>query len=299
VIGRENIPQYGPVLFSINHANQFVDANLVLCTCGNRKINYLMAEASYNRPIIGHAAWALGTVPVKRAQDDARAGSGRITVRRRGTTAGDDSKTGDDNNLQVDGGEKIVVSGIGTAFTSELAVGDKIRLPNSAFGLRVKDIVDDTQLFVDPVGIPDDYPFTDSSGTVNNDDDDSVAVPYDILKHTPLDVVFSKITERLAAGGAVGVFPEGGSHDRTDLLPLKVGIALMAYYSLDKDGLSVPIVPVGLNYFRAHRWRGRAVVEYGPPIYVDPATLDDFKAGGAKVSFPARMSRRYKRRHFF
>lgn len=59
----------------------------------------------------------------------------------------------------------------------------------------------------------------------------------------------------------LGIFPEGGSHDRTDLLPLKVGVALIAYSALEKDGINVPIVPVGLNYFRAHRWRGRAVVE--------------------------------------
>jgi len=87
----------------------------------------------------------------------------------------------------------------------------------------------------------------------------------------------------LTPPGAVGIFPEGGSHDRTDLLPLKVGVALIAYSALEKDGINVPIVPVGLNYFRAHRWRGRAVVEYGRPIFVDPSTLNDFKAGGKKV----------------
>jgi len=44
--------------------------------------------------------------------------------------------------------------------------------------------------------------------------------------------------------------------------------------------VSVPIVPVGLNYFRAHRFRGRVVVEYGTPIYIEPDTLPQFKAGG-------------------
>ena len=65
-------------------------------------------------------------------------------------------------------------------------------------------------------------------------------------------------------------------------MPLKVGVALIAYSSLDKDGVNVPIVPVGLNYFSAHRWRGRAVVEYGDPIYIDPSTLKQYKAGGAE-----------------
>ena len=75
---------------------------------------------------------------------------------------------------------------------------------------------------------------------------------------------------------------EGGSHDRTELLPLKVGIALIGYSALEKDGLNIPIVPVGLNYFRAHRWRGKAVVEYGKPTMINPATLEDYKAGGER-----------------
>ena len=61
VIGNKNIPSHGPVIFTINHANQFVDAVMVLSTC-RRNISYLMAEASYNRPIIGHVAYALGTL---------------------------------------------------------------------------------------------------------------------------------------------------------------------------------------------------------------------------------------------
>lgn len=54
----------------------------------------------------------------------------------------------------------------------------------------------------------------------------------------------------------------------------------MAYSSLEKDGINVPIVPVGLNYFRGHRFRGRVTVEYGKPIYLDPSTLPDYLAGG-------------------
>ncbi len=40
-----------------------------------------------------------------------------------------------------------------------------------------------------------------------------------------------------------------------DLLPLKAGIASIAFGVLEKHGISVPIVPVGLNYFRGHRFR--------------------------------------------
>lgn len=33
--------------------------------------------------------------------------------------------------------------------------------------------------------------------------------------------VYDAVFERLNIGGCVGIFPEGGSHDRTELLPLK------------------------------------------------------------------------------
>lgn len=34
--------------------------------------------------------------------------------------------------------------------------------------------------------------------------------------------VYSAVYNHLAHGNAFGIFPEGGSHDRPDLLPLKV-----------------------------------------------------------------------------
>jgi glycerol-3-phosphate O-acyltransferase/dihydroxyacetone phosphate acyltransferase len=276
VIGRENIPAYGPVLFTVNHANQFMDAVMVVCTC-RRKVSYLMAEASWKRRIVGDIAWALGVVPVKRAQDDAVAGSGRLEYDRQNphltpTTSDNDTAAPGGSN---DGDETIEmnVRGIDTKFVTELHVGDKIRPNGTAFGLKIKKIVSADHVVVDAAGIPPNFPFP-SRGE---------SLPYDILPHIPLNVVFSKVLERLAAGGAVGIFPEGGSHDRTDLLPLKVGIALIAYSALEKDGINTPIVPVGLNYYGAHRWRGRAVVEYGRPIHINPATLEGFKAGGSQV----------------
>lgn len=89
------------------------------------------------------------------------------------------------------------------------------------------------------------------------------------------------VLSRLASGGTIGIFPEGGSHDRTDLLPLRVGVALIAYSALEQDGLNVPIVPVGLSYFQGHRFRGRVIVEYGRPTYVDSTTLREYSRGGA------------------
>jgi glycerol-3-phosphate O-acyltransferase/dihydroxyacetone phosphate acyltransferase len=253
VVGRENIPKYGPVIFVANHANQFMDGLMIMCTC-QRTISYLVADKSWNRPVIGHLAWSMGAVPVKRAQDSAKTGAGTITV----VTESAD-------------GDVIKVVGKSTKFSTELKVGDKVRFPKSALGIKVSSIENDEAMYLKVEdGVLDaiaSQPFPDY-------------VTYDILPRIDQKDVFKNVLEKLASGGTIGVFPEGGSHDRTDLLPLKVGVALIAYSELEKDGINVPIVPVGLNYFRAHRFRGKATVEFGSPTYIEPGTLKDFKKGG-------------------
>ncbi len=254
VVGRENIPKYGPVIFTANHANQFMDGLMIMCTC-QRTISYLVAEKSWKRQVIGHLAWAMGGVPVKRAQDSAKKGSGSVTV------AGESSDDG-----------VINVVGKGTKFSTELKVGDKIRFPKTALGIKVASIENDDAMCIKVEdGVLDTIatqPFPEY-------------VTFDILQRVDQKEVFKNVLEKLASGGTIGIFPEGGSHDRTDLLPLKVGVALIAYSALEKDGISIPIVPVGLNYFRAHRFRGKATVEFGAATYIEPGTLKDYQKGGA------------------
>jgi glycerol-3-phosphate O-acyltransferase/dihydroxyacetone phosphate acyltransferase len=266
VIGRDRLPRHGPMIFAINHANQFVDAAVVLGTCGTDfKVSYMMAEASWNRRIVGDLAKALDVVPVKRAQDDAIHGTGTIKFVEEDLTT-----------------NKLKVIGNGTNFTTALQIKDKIRSKGTPVGVKVIEVIDDNSVIVDATGV--------SEGDIenvflqknNNHDDNQEGLSYEILKHVDLHIVFERVLDRLAAGGVVGIFPEGGSHDRTDLLPLKVGVALIAYSALERDGLNVPIIPVGLNYFRTHRWRGKAIVEYGDPVYIDPNTLKDYRAGGEK-----------------
>ncbi|KIN98347.1 hypothetical protein M404DRAFT_158154, partial [Pisolithus tinctorius Marx 270] len=74
----------------------------------------------------------------------------------------------------------------------------------------------------------------------------------------------------------------GGSHDRTDLLPLKAGVSLMALGAMANDpSVKVKIVPVGLYYFHAHRFRSRAVVEFGSALDVPEELVQMFKQGGS------------------
>lgn len=212
---------------------------------------------------MGHLAWAMGAVPVKRAQDNAKKGSGSVTIDMKEINT---EETDDAPNTVI----KVV--GKGTKFSSEIKAGDKLRFPKGALSIKVASIDGDEamELKIEEgvIDVLKSQPFPEY-------------VTFDILPHIDQAVVYQNVLQKLASGGTIGIFPEGGSHDRTDLLPLKVGVALIAYAEFEKDGINVPIVPVGLNYFRAHRFRGKATVEFGAPTYIDPSTLADFKKGGA------------------
>jgi len=243
IIGTKHIPREGPVIFCGNHSNQFVDGIMLMTTVPEHKVSFLVAEKSWHRLIIGNFAYAMGCVPVARAQDKAHRGTGKIVI---------------DN-----GG---VVSGQGTNFDSQISPGDKLRLGSVLYK-------------VTKVNSPD-------SLTVEMSSDDTADCvvsdpsPFDILPREDQSAVYAKVLSKLAKTGTIGIFPEGGSHDRTDLLPLKVGFALIAYEALKELDINVPIIPVGLNYFHGHRFRGRAVVEFGAPIYIDPETLPSYVEGG-------------------
>jgi len=264
VIGKDRLPRHGPMIFVINHANQFVDGLVVLGTCGNEnfKVSYLMAEKSFQRPVIGDIASALDVVPVKRAQDDAIRGIGKISF---AMTEPSSPSSESSSGVVVEAAEeagatatirKLTISGTDGFKTSAFKVGDKIRPMGTPTAVKVLEIIDETTCVVDATPVSED----DRSTVFAIGSDNSRT--YDILKHVELHEIFEKVLDRLAIGGVFGIFPEGGSHDRTDLLPLKVGVALIAYSALERDGVSVPIVPVGLNYFRTHRWRGKVGAWY-------------------------------------
>ena len=77
VIGAENVPRQGAVIFTGNHQNQFVDG-LMLFTMCPRDVRFLIAEKSTKRPIIGFFSRCLRAIPVKRRQDFEKPGSGLV-----------------------------------------------------------------------------------------------------------------------------------------------------------------------------------------------------------------------------
>ena len=46
--------------------------------------------------------------------------------------------------------------------------------------------------------------------------------------------------------------------------------------------LEVTIVPVGLSYFHPHRFRSRAVIEFGTPMTIPSELVELFRTGGEK-----------------
>jgi glycerol-3-phosphate O-acyltransferase/dihydroxyacetone phosphate acyltransferase len=101
---------------------------------------------------------------------------------------------------------------------------------------------------------------------------------YKLAPHTDQTKVYEAVFSRLRNGGCVGIFPEGGSHDRTELLPLKAGVAIMALGTLaEAPDCGLKIVPVGMNYFHAHKFRSRAVVEFGAPFEIPPHLVEQYR----------------------
>lgn len=55
-------------------------------------------------------------------------------------------------------------------------------------------------------------------------------------------------------------------------------------------GTKVTIVPVGLTYFTAHKFRSRAVIEFGESIPVSGSRIDDFKNGKKRDAVAGLMN---------
>ncbi|KAF4618731.1 hypothetical protein D9613_010163 [Agrocybe pediades] len=249
--GGSNIPRDGPVIFvGAPHNNQFLDLilNVQVYQETGRHVQFLMAAHSMKRRWIGFFARLMACIPVTRAQDEAKPGKGRIS-------------------LSPD--DPFVVVGHGTQFLKDLKPRMHIMLPKSlnAATAEVAEVISDTRVRLKKE-------FEERFDSVTE---------YKVLPVVDQSDMYHHVYKCLQSGGSIGIFPEGGSHDRTDLLPLKAGVSIMALGAMaDDPGVKVKIVPVGLNYFHAHKFRSRAVVEFGTPLDVPEKYVEMFKQGGAQ-----------------
>ena len=80
---------------------------------------------------------------------------------------------------------------------------------------------------------------------------------------------FRAVRHTLQRGNAVLIFPEGISHDRPGMAPLKTGAARMALDAHDRGVRDVAILPLGLVYERKESPRSRVLVRVGEPLDID------------------------------
>ncbi len=81
---------------------------------------------------------------------------------------------------------------------------------------------------------------------------------------------FAAMFDVLGRGDAIGIFPEGLSHDESQLARLKTGAARLALGGAHRIGRSIAIVPCGLTFIHPKRFRSRVLVQYGPPLTITP-----------------------------
>jgi len=90
--------------------------------------------------------------------------------------------------------------------------------------------------------------------------------------------IYDSVWRQLGKGQSLAIFPEGGSHDRTDLLPLKAGVTIMALGALAKHpNLKISIVAVGLKYFNPHKFRSKLIVEFSRPYRIPQELVDNYQ----------------------
>ncbi|KAJ9613877.1 Glycerol-3-phosphate/dihydroxyacetone phosphate acyltransferase [Cladophialophora chaetospira] len=272
--GAWKIPKTGPViLVAAPHANQFVDSLVLMRLLkkeANRRISYLIAEKSTKRRFIGLLSRAIGAISVGRALDSVKSAKGKIFLP-------------DQDN------DPTLIQGVGTNFKNgDFEVGGLIVLPKvrgQTPSTEIAEIITATEIrlkkpFKTPEALES---LTGSSGTATpggDPNEQSRGCSFKVAPYVDHSKTYNAVFDELEAGGCIGIFPEGGSHDRPDLLPLKAGVAIMALGAEAKHpGCGVKIIPVGMNYFHAHKFRSRAVIEFGHPIEVDPEQVEKYKAG--------------------
>ncbi|KAF7291697.1 Protein kinase domain-containing protein [Mycena chlorophos] len=261
--GAFNIPKDGPVIFvGAPHNNQFLDMLLGLEAYkeSGRRVQFLVAKSSMDRMFVGFFAKLIGSIPVVRASDSAKVGTGHI-------------------HLSPD--DACLVMGEGTRFRSEFTPRMQIVL-SKALGspaAEVLEIISDTELRIKKEFSNDQGKLTDEI----RDATENGSLTYRRLPYVDQQEMYRHVYNALSGDGSIGIFPEGGSHDRTDLLPLKAGVSIMALGAMANNPKhNVKIVPVGLSYFHAHKFRSRAVVEFGTAMDVPLELVEMFKQGGAQ-----------------
>lgn len=139
------------------------------------------------------------TVPVIRPQDLAKPGQGRIQLINRKT-------------------DPLRIVGTDTQFTKQLKPRDSIVLPKGCGISEIVEVVSDTEILIKKEfkELKALELLTQTEGTA-----------YKCMPHVEQDAVYKCVHDELNNGRCITIFPEGGSHDRAEMLPLKGNVIEM------------------------------------------------------------------------
>lgn len=186
----------------------------------DRRIHFLIAEKSMKRKFIGNMARLAGSLPVGRALDSTKSVKGRIYLP-------------DPIN------DPMLIRGVGTDFEAkDVQEGGLIVLPsvdNLAASAEIQEIRGKEEIRLkrpfrgatavrqltgrDDVG--EDGRFEDGKSAKSGPKPGFEGVNFKVAPKVNQTEVYDAVFETLTHGGCIGIFPEGGSHDRPELLPLK------------------------------------------------------------------------------
>ncbi|QLQ82021.1 hypothetical protein HG537_0G02750 [Torulaspora globosa] len=262
VRGGHNVPGVGTptLLVCAPHANQFIDPSLVMVTTRkllkdsakrSRQVCFVTAESSLKQKFVSLFGRCTGAIPVPRAQDNLKPVDSSVKIYCPDLEIAPEVIKG-----RVEGGGS-------PEFCKRFVAKSLIGLPNYLGNAQISEVVDDETLVLKT-------PFKFKS----NDKIRKLLTEGTNFKYAAKidnSKTFQNVFDHLHTKGCVGIFPEGGSHDRPSLLPIKAGVAIMALGAAAADpNMKVHVVPCGLHYFHRDKFRSRAVLEYGEPIIVGP-----------------------------
>lgn len=272
IFGLENVPRDKPVIISCNHNSQFVDALLLIISIP-RPINFIIAASSTTHPFLRYFLKMVYVIPTVRPMDVRKKGKGEIQSLKNG-----------------------VITGSGTLFTAEFKPGDSIRLSMSHTEMLITEIISDSQLKISGEASKssssnkkdkknDEKPENEAQSYQNQvqearrltlepsptekfdpasaDEQLSAPCEYDIYPKLNQEQVYSKAIDVLGNRHVLGIFPEGGSHDKTELLPLKAGACIFIWAVKEKKDVDAHLQCIGINYYGAHKFRSKVVINIG------------------------------------
>lgn len=267
IIGQENLPKSGPVVLCGTHNSQYVDA-MMMVLASPRPVNFLVAEKSTRHSILKYFVKLMHVVPVTRAIDKKIKCEGKLQ--------------------ELDVVEGLLTVESGTDFVKLLNAGDMIRvvvrverdpLPHVIL-LPVREVLDSVTL---KVKISEETVSKIESCKIFDELRRGVYLVdsgFIILPKIDQKKVFQSTLDALSLEKLIGIFPEGGSHDQTQLIDIKPGACIFAYKLYQTGGMVARVVPLGINYFGSHKFRSKVVVQIGTPCEFSLEEIPEDKLNG-------------------